>query len=49
MHPTEKNFSFQTEIHFFSKSFSFANFSILFFVGFDVTVPEEPGEIMKVL
>jgi hypothetical protein len=44
-----KKISFQSEIHFFSKYFSFTIFSVLFFVGFDVRVPEEPREIMKVL
>jgi hypothetical protein len=41
----KKNFSFQTEKNIFSYFFLFKDFSILFFVGFDVTTPEEPKEL----
>jgi hypothetical protein len=49
MHPVEKNFSFETEIHFFLKILFIYKFFNIVFVSFDVTVAEEPREIMKVL
>jgi hypothetical protein len=42
------NFKTNYTMHF-SSYFSFKYFSILFFVGVDAKVPEEPSENMKVL